>query len=71
MIHQKVLRTEPEIRAKTELGYREIAYWSPEVTRQSTKEFAISKQTSLRFNYFCRAALYALLRAIAEAYEKF
>lgn len=52
------------VSGRTSLGYVELSYWSPEVHRRDRESFDVRKDVSLRYNYYCRAALYALLKVI-------
>jgi len=49
---------------RTSSGYIEMEFWSPEVYRRSRDKFDVKESIILRYNYFCRASLYALFRVM-------
>jgi hypothetical protein len=51
--------------ARTELEHVELEFWSPEVYRLNRDTFEVKRGIILRYNQFCRAALYALFKVLS------
>lgn len=65
-IHDRYFILHPSS-ARTSSGYLEMEFWSPEVYRSGRTQFDVKETILLRYNYFCRAALYALLRLLNQS----
>lgn len=65
IVHHRYLALHPSA-TRTGSGYLEMEFWSPEVHRSGRKQFDVKETILLRYNYFCRAALYVLFRLLNE-----